>query len=391
MKKNYLALLVLSAIALASCGNDKESTTPSANPSTTPSVTDSATPSVSASDTQIVPPTETESETPSETPSDSTSETPIDGTITIAEALEIASAFPSGKVTNSETTYRVSGTVILVSADKTQVTISDGTNSLLVYGVSEADFSKSGLGYEVLFEGYVTRQYNVYEITSPTVISYTAATYSIDIDDSIANGMVTASAVSEIAWGTTVTFSVVPDENYKLSTFSVNGAEMEVVENSCEVVVESDLTVMAIFVSADTPDASVYTYTFAKDDLVLDGGEVKLANVTWTYTAATYLGYGNNKGIQIGSSGNPVTSYSISTSGITGTITKIIVNSSTASGGTAKLSISVGGSNYLDNADLTTTPTDYTGIGTASGEITISWANTAKAFYVNSITVYYIA
>ena len=53
------------------------------------------------------------------------------------------------------------------------------------------------------------------------------------------------------------------------------------------------------------------------------------------------------------------------------------------------MQVSVAGNDYIKQTALTTTATDYTGEGASSGEIVISFTNTAKAFYIKSISVTY--
>ena len=137
--------------------------------------------------------------------------------------------------------------------------------------------------------------------------------------------------------------------------------------------------------------ADTYTHTFKSGELKV--GTVTLSGVSWTGAGTVeYWGWDSNsaKGIQIGSSGKPCKAYSLTTSGIEGTITEVVVNTSTASSGTAKLSISVGGTSYLSNKSLTKTATNYTATGYASGDLVISYTNTAKAFYIKSISVTYV-
>ena len=138
--------------------------------------------------------------------------------------------------------------------------------------------------------------------------------------------------------------------------------------------------------------ADTYTHTFKSGELKV--GTVTLSGVSWTGEGTVpYWGWDSNngKGLQIGSGNNPCKEFALKTSGFEGTITEVVVNTSTASSGTAKLSISVGGTSYLSNKALTTTATNYTATGDASGELVISYTNTAKAFYIKSITVTYEA
>ena len=146
---------------------------------------------------------------------------------------------------------------------------------------------------------------------------------------------------------------------------------------------------MAMLVSL-TSFAETYTHTFKSGELKV--GSVTLSSVAWTGAGTVeYWGWDSNngRGIQIGSGNKPCTSYSLTTSAFAGTITEVIVNTSIGSSGTAKLSVSVGGTSYLANKSLTTTATNYTATGAASGDLVISYTNTAKAFYIKSISVTY--
>ena len=150
--------------------------------------------------------------------------------------------------------------------------------------------------------------------------------------------------------------------------------------------------------------ADEYTHTFAKGDLgtptegsnalTLTTGTVTLSGVAWTveYEGGNFAGWDSNnaKGVQIGKGGTPCTSYVLKTSAFTGVVKKVIVNLSTAKDGVSTVSISVGETSYLAATSLTTTATDYSCTGTASGELQISLANTGeKAMYIKSIKVEY--
>ena len=117
-----------------------------------------------------------------------------------------------------------------------------------------------------------------------------------------------------------------------------------------------------------------------------------MSGVEWTQTEATYIGFDTsdyNKGVQVGSSKNPTTSFSLSTDGITGTITSITVNSSIAKDGDAKMTVKVGEEQWGETTDLVLDATDYIFTGEASGTVEISYTATAKAFYIKSITIEY--
>jgi hypothetical protein len=87
-------------------------------------------------------------------------------------------------------------------------------------------------------------------------------------------------------------------------------------------------------------------------------------------SGSKYLGWDSNetaKGVQIGKSKDAATEVVISTTGIAGTVKSIKVNTSGASGTDAKLNVTVGGAAFGSEVVLTTTATDYTLTGSASG------------------------
>ena len=140
-----------------------------------------------------------------------------------------------------------------------------------------------------------------------------------------------------------------------------------------------------------TPDGA-YTYTFVSGDL--KSSEVTLGGVTWAFAmtdtnGGKYIGWDSNnvKGVQIGKKADPATDVTLSTSGITGKIVSIKVNTSGASGTDAKFEVTVGGNAYGSQVSLTTTATDYTFEGAAEGEVVLHWTATTAAIYVKSIEI----
>lgn len=137
-----------------------------------------------------------------------------------------------------------------------------------------------------------------------------------------------------------------------------------------------------------------WAYTFAKDDF---GSEysgpvtVTLNGLTWKFEMdATFFGFdsSNGRGLQMGKKAEPATLITLSTEGVTGTIKKIVVNSSGASGTDAVLTVSVGGSQFGAPAEVTKSAADYTFEGSASGKLELKWTNSAAAaVYVKSIAI----
>ena len=138
-----------------------------------------------------------------------------------------------------------------------------------------------------------------------------------------------------------------------------------------------------------TPKTSTLTFT-AK----CNGSGTADDNVSWTVTSdGSESNFDDTKGIHYGTNSAQVTYIKLSTSGITGTITQVVVNASTASGVSATASVTVGGNAFGGNAQsLSTTASNYTFTGSAQGEIVVTVtkpSKAAKAIYVKSVIVTY--
>ena len=135
-----------------------------------------------------------------------------------------------------------------------------------------------------------------------------------------------------------------------------------------------------------------YAYTFTAKVFDANNQTKTLDNVDWTFsgTGGDYFGYDATKGQQFGSAGKPYSDFTISTSGISGTITEIKVNTSGANGIAGTLNVTVGGNAFGDAYTLTKDATEVTFTGSASGAIVLNYAQTSsKAIYIKSISVTY--
>ena len=142
--------------------------------------------------------------------------------------------------------------------------------------------------------------------------------------------------------------------------------------------------------------ANPYSYTFESKVFDAKSQTKTLSLADWELNvtcedAEGYFGYNGDKGQQIGSAAKSASAITLSTADIPGTITKVVVNTSGASGIEATVGVKVGDTDFVsETTTLTINPTDFTFTGSASGAITISWANnSAKAIYVKSIYVEY--
>ena len=150
------------------------------------------------------------------------------------------------------------------------------------------------------------------------------------------------------------------------------------------------LSIFTIFCVLATANAETYTHTFSEGELTTAGGTVTLSDIEWNASTATVIDWNATKGIQIGNKSNPNTSYTLSTSGFAGcTIRSITVNSSIAASGDAAITMTVGGQTS-ESYKLTTKDATYTfDCDDTTGDITISWTASQRAYYVKSISIDY--
>lgn len=116
----------------------------------------------------------------------------------------------------------------------------------------------------------------------------------------------------------------------------------------------------------------------------------------WIVTSdGTETTYDGTKGIHYGTSSAAVGWVQLSTSDIRGTIKKVVVNASGASGTSAAISVKVGTTDFIINnqtsSPIISTAADFEFIGSANGKIVvyISQTSAKKAIYCKSIVVSY--
>lgn len=141
---------------------------------------------------------------------------------------------------------------------------------------------------------------------------------------------------------------------------------------------------------ADTTKTSTLTFT-AK----CEGSGTADDGVKWTVESdGTESNFDNDKGIHYGTNKAAVQAIKLSTNGISGTITKIVVNASAASGVSASLYATVNGVAFgTQEQAVSATATEYTFEGSAaSGLIEVKLAkpeSANKALYIKSVAVTY--
>ncbi|MBQ9602324.1 MAG: Ig-like domain-containing protein [Paludibacteraceae bacterium] len=130
-----------------------------------------------------------------------------------------------------------------------------------------------------------------------------------------------------------------------------------------------------------------------------DGSGTADDDVAWTVTSdGTESNYDGTKGIHYGTSSAQVQYIRLSTSGISGTISQVVVNASVGSGVSATVAVKVGTTDFTcggnTTTSLSTSATNYTFTGSASGDILVEItkpSKAAKALYCKSVAVTYDA
>lgn len=145
-------------------------------------------------------------------------------------------------------------------------------------------------------------------------------------------------------------------------------------------------------------ETKTYNYEFKSVVFSTSKSSATLDGVNWTLTVNLWngsKGYGFDtndtaRGFKIGSNKtNYPKDATLSTDGINGTITSIVVNTSGNAGTTAKLDVVVGGKAFGKQQSLSGTATDYNFNGSATGKIELKYTNSNKPIYIKSITVTY--
>ncbi len=162
-------------------------------------------------------------------------------------------------------------------------------------------------------------------------------------------------------------------------------------------------TLLLLLALCTTTWASTNTFqvsgTFKDVFGINSGGSLVAGNYTvngtsWSFPAITYFAYNSTTYYQFGSEGSPVTSCTLSTSAVSGTITQVVVRIYGAKSVAGTVSVSVGGTAFKCNnktsASFTNSATNYTFTGSASGALSVTFGQTtSKAIYLASITTTY--
>ena len=233
-------------------------------------------------------------------------------------------------------------------------------------------------------------------------------TYSVSFAD-YSHGTASASPSSSIAAGETVTITATPDAGYTLYSLTAVDAgsnNVTISPSKTFTMPSSNVTVTPVFktyapwtaTSGAMGSEVIASVNGTTSDTVTTTAAGTTPSYTWSWTRtlkslktgkSDYIGWSSTDGIQLGSS-NSDEEVVFTTSGITGTIKKIIV---TCRGDNHRVSATVDGTSYISATDMTNSSAEYSGTGSSSGEIVITITpkstSTYKACYIKKIEVIY--
>lgn len=270
-----------------------------------------------------------------------------------------------------------------------------------LYGVTAADYSAYN-GRNITVVGYIVQLYegstfNIVPVSVASAPFIGVETDRINIAPTATSAKI--SVLSNQAWtveksaGDWITdYTESGENNGEITvTFAANDGDER---TATFVITAANNDKVTVTLTQSASGVTQQTYSFvAESGLIKGNGAVKLGDIEWTVdTDGGHFGYDGNtdKGIQIGSGGNPATYINLSTTGISGTIKSIKINASGAKGIDAELAVTVGGAAFGSTNSLTTAATDYTFSGSASGEIVIKYTQeSSKAMYLKSIEIVY--
>lgn len=342
------------------------------------------------------------------------------GDVTTVTSGLITLTFDAGTNSNNSPKYYTSdNTVRLYSNNSLTIASSSGTiTNVSITSISKGNIDKLSAGSGTYSTSgttgtWVGNSASVVFTASATVkLTKIVITYSSNgtSDPSVTIGSETLT----VGGTTTVSY---PDALTDMEITSSDASIASVSGNTITGVSAGTATITATWSATDNYNAGTkifniavtsekgWYYEFTSKNLS-KGGDSYTFNGTengntvskvWAYTptwkTSTEFNNGslqNDGSLQLCSAKAPLSSAVFSSSDFAGTITKIVVNASTAKSATATIGVTIGGVAFGEVQDLSTTATDYTFTGNMSGDIAITLSQTtSKALYIKSINVYY--
>ncbi len=310
-------------------------------------------------------------------------------TLTVSKAtptLAFASANATGRegkpFAGNALSNPASLTVAYSSSDEDVATVDEETGEISIVAGGTTTITASFAGNDTYLAA--NPSYTLKVLFAPTFtlsdqsVNY-GKTYTVDEGDITGGAITVTSGNTAIA---TVDGLVITSAAVGAVEITVSTAEDETYDAGSATF---NLTVNAPTGKTSTPGGK--TTTFTDKDLHYSSG-----GVAWTasQSANSFESASSSRGVQFGAA---IGEFTLSTSAITGVVTKVsMVLSTNGSGNT--VSVKVGDTNFKYNNSSTLTLTDGDSkverdfVGEASGTIVISCNDTKKSIYFKSITVY---
>ena len=257
--------------------------------------------------------------------------------VTIAGALEVGATLDADSQEVSADVYQVTGTVSRQPGSYGKVYLTDGENQIQVYK-NKDPYTNLYEGYTATVKGNIQNYKGTIEIVNFEVVEYTAVNYSIEIP-AFSNGTVTASATTDIAWGTEVEFTVTPAEGYAVDTVTVNDTEVNVVDNKFTYTVDRNLTVNATF-KVEVAGEKTLTLFFS-DAYGIDTGSHVDGSFTADGVTYGYVGLKSYSSQNYVMFGKNLSAMLYNSTAIPGYITKLEVTTTSGCSATAEYRINL--------------------------------------------------
>lgn len=291
----------------------------------------------------------------------------------------------------------------------TQITLTNPTSnwSWQTASISSAVYAGETIQFRWDFQGNASKTWEVkdFVITVPThsiTVNDASSPLTVELNGD-ATKSTTLTVASGYAWsvksttGLTTAYTYTKDSDTQITVTPAADNTTGSKKTGIGTMVLTDGTVdfSITFDQADKGSGGKTEYTSTLSfKAKCNGSGTADDGAVWTVTSdGTESNFDSTKGIHYGTSSAQVQYIRLTTSDIPGTITRVVVNASTASSVSATASVTVGGEVFGGSAQsLSTSAANYTFEDSASGEIIVTVtkpSKATKAIYVKSITVTY--
>ena len=171
--------------------------------------------------------------------------------------------------------YQLSGTIVSISGKNILINVSGSTAKFEITAYNTIGDAVANLvvGDVITVSGSIKNYYGTIEFEKPTLDS---VYHTVAIEEG-ANGSVTANVEGLIANGTSATITVTPDTGYELDNFYVDGAVVEIENNTYTFVVEKSVKIEVTFKVIGSQGEVVAETLVLKHNLPSDGTSTNMS------------------------------------------------------------------------------------------------------------------